>query len=82
MKKPDFEKLLKRHQTHTTFLDENSVLNALNESYEIGRKTSEGELAQLKEAFQSLLYEHVHKCKLNKAVTLFMEEWEKRAGIY
>jgi len=82
MSKPDFKKLLKKHQTHTSFLDEPSVLNALNESYEIGRKCSEGEFTQLKEAFQSLLYEYVHTCKPNKAITLFTEDWEKKAGIY
>jgi hypothetical protein len=80
--KPDFKKLLKKHQTHTTFLDEIAVLDALNESYEIGRKYSEGEFTQLKDAFQSLLYEHAHTCRPNKALTLFMEDWEKRAGIY
>jgi len=82
MNKPDFKKLLNRHNPHSTFFDESSVLDALNESYEIGKKSSEGEFTQLKEAFQSLLYEHVHMCKPNKAITLFMEDWEKRAGIY
>jgi hypothetical protein len=82
MSKPDFKKLLKKHQTHTSFLDEPSVLNALNESYEIGRRCSEGEFTQLKEAFKSLLHEYTHTCKTNKAMNLFMEDWEKKAGIY
>ena len=80
--KPDFKKLLKKHQTHTTLLDEMAMIDALNESYEIGKKHSEGEFTQLKEAFQSLLYEHAHSCRPKKAITLFMEDWEKKAGIY
>lgn len=80
--KPDFKKILKKHQTHNTFLDESSVLVALEESYQIGKKLSNGEFSQLKEAFQSLLYEHANTCKPNKAITLFMEDWEKKAGIY
>jgi hypothetical protein len=80
--KPDFKKLLKKHQTHTTFLDEGSILVALEESYNIGKKSSDGEFTQLKDAFQSLLYEHAHTCRPNKALTIFMEDWEKRAGIY
>ena len=80
--KPDFKKLLKKHQSHSTFLDETAILVALEESYQIGKKLSEGEFSQLKEAFQSLLYEHAHTCRPNKAVTLFMEDWEKKAGIY
>jgi hypothetical protein len=80
--KPDFKKLLKKHQTHNSFLDENSILVALEESYNIGKKSSDGEFTQLKETFQSLLHEHAHTCKPNKALTIFMEDWEKRAGIY
>lgn len=80
--KPDFNKLLKRHQTHSTFLDETSVINALDESYQIGKKHSEGEFKQLKEAFESLLYEYTHSCRLKKATTLVIEDWEKKAGIY
>jgi hypothetical protein len=82
MNKPDFNKILKKHQTHTTLFDENAILSALKESYEIGRKSSEGEFTQLKDAFQSLLHEHAHSCRQNKAITLYMEDWEKRAGIY
>lgn len=80
--KPDFNKLLKKHQTHTTFLDESAVLRALDESYQIGKKTSEGEFTQLKEAFDSLLYEYAHTCRLKKATSLVIEEWEKKAGTY
>lgn len=80
--KPDFKKLLKKHQTHSTFLDESAILVALEESYQMGKKNSEGEFSQLKEAFQSLLYEHAHTCRPKKAITLFMEDWEKKAGIY
>lgn len=80
--KPDFKKILKRHQTHSTLLDENSVIEALTESYLIGKKQSEGEFEQLKSAFVSLLEEHAQTCKPNKAVNLFIEDWEKKAGIY
>lgn len=80
--KPDFGKLLKKHQSHSTLLDESSMIKALEECYSIGKKTSEGEFNQLKEAFQSLLYEHAHLCNKKTSTTLFIEDWEKKAGIY
>lgn len=80
--KPDFVKLLKKYQSHTTLLDENAVLQALDESYQIGKKHSEGEFKQLKEAFESLLHEYAHSGRPQKAFTLFIEDWEKKAGIY
>lgn len=80
--RPDFKKLLKKHQTHTTLFDEMAMIDALNESYEIGKKHSDGEFKQLKEAFDSLLYEYAHTCRLKKATNLVIEDWEKRAGTY
>jgi hypothetical protein len=80
--KPDFKKILKKHQAHSTFLDENLIISALEETYSMGKKNSEGEFNQLKEAFQSLLYEHVHSCNNKKAAVLLIEDWEKKAGIY
>jgi hypothetical protein len=80
--KPDFKKILKKHQSHTTILDEKSIISALEETYSMGKKNSEGEFNQLKEAFQSLLYEHAHSCNNKKAAVLLIEDWEKKAGIY
>lgn len=80
--KPDFRKLLKKHQSHSTFLDETSVINALEECYFMGKKYSEGEFNQLRDAFQSLLYEHAHLCNKKTSPTLCIEDWEKKAGIY
>lgn len=82
MNKPNFEKILKKHQTHSTFFDEKYILNALEECYNLGLKQSEGENKQLKKTFKSLLDEYVYKVKTQKSTNLLIEEWEKKAGIY
>jgi hypothetical protein len=82
MNKPDFKKLLKRHNPHSTFLDENGVIEALNESYLMGKKQSQGDYSQLKTAFETLLQEYAYSCRHKKATTLVIEDWEKKAGIY
>ena len=40
--KPDFGKLLKKHQSHSTLLDESSIIKALEECYSIGKKNIRG----------------------------------------
>lgn len=82
MRKPDFLKILKKHQKHSTLMDEPSMIQALEECYQLGLNQSEGEKTLLKNAFQSLLHEYVHKGRIQKSQNLFIEEWEKKAGIY
>lgn len=82
MRKPDFSKILKKYQTHSTIMDELSIIEALEECYQLGLKQSEGDKIMLKNAFQSLLYEFASTGKIKKAQSLFIEEWEKKAGIY
>ena len=81
MKTPNFERLLKKHNVHSTFLNDSSIIEALKESYELGRSYSEKENKLLKSTFESLLYEYAHNGKHNKSINLITDEWERKAGI-
>jgi hypothetical protein len=82
MNKPIFSKILNKHKTHSTLIDEQAVISAMEECYELGLKQSEGQKELLENAFKSLLHEYFYTGKPNKSKNLFIEEWEKKAGIY
>jgi len=53
--RPDFEKLMKEHNVHGMILNNEGMINALEESYELGRLESEEKYNKLKNEFLDLL---------------------------
>lgn len=82
MSKIDFVKILRKNIPHTTLIDEDSIISLMESCYEMGLKNSDLRVKQLQEAFESLLSHYTLYGKPDKATNLFVEEWEKKAGIY
>ena len=80
--KPNFKRILKKNNSHSTLIDDESIINALEESYKLGLSQREGELELLKTTFKSLLSEYVVGTKPQQSKNIVIEEWEKRAGIF
>ena len=72
--RPDFEKLMKEHNVHGMILNNEGMINALEESYELGRLESEEKYNKLKNEFLDLLesrgekkedYYEYFRCKIS-----------------
>lgn len=67
--------------SHTSFLDRNSVLKCMDESYELGKKINEEDYNKLKLSFLDLLELWGDYGKYNSSRNHMEEDWKKNAGI-
>jgi hypothetical protein len=55
----DFEKILNKYISHSTFLDREGVINAMDECYKLGLEHSSIKFNKLKNTFESVLKNNV-----------------------
>lgn len=66
---------------HSSFLDKESVLKCMDESYELGKKCNKQEYNRLKATFLDLLELWGDFGKYNSSRNHMEEDWKREAGI-
>ena len=79
--KNNLDKIYESKIVHNSFLDKDSVINAMTESYILGLNESEQKYNKLKLAFESLLDYWGDYGNYNSSRNHMEEMWREEAGI-
>lgn len=79
--RPNFEEILRDHNVHNILLNENSMIEALEKTYDLGIKENEEKYDKLKIAFLDLLENWGDYGKYNSSRNHMEEDWKKQAGL-
>ena len=79
--KNELLKIYDENVVHSAFLDKESILKGMNESYELGKKSNEEDYNKLKTAFLDLLESWGDYGKYNASRNHMEEDWKKHAGL-
>lgn len=79
--KNELLEIYEKNISHTSFLDRDSVLKCMDESFELGRQINEKDYNKLKLAFLDLLENWGDFGKYNASRNHMEEDWKKTAGI-
>lgn len=79
--KNELLEIYEKNISHTSFLDRDSVLKCMDESFELGRQINEKDYNKLKLAFLDLLENWGDFGKYNASRNHMEENWKKTAGI-
>jgi hypothetical protein len=79
--KNKLDKIYESKIVHTSFLDKESIVDAMMDSYILGLNESEEKYNKLKLAFESLLDYWGDFGKYNSGRTQMEEDWKKEGGL-
>ena len=79
--KNELLEIYEKNISHTSFLDRDSVLKCMDESFELGRQINEKDYNKLKLTFLDLLENWGDFGKYNASRNHMEEDWKKIAGI-
>ena len=79
--KQELLEIYEKNIVHSLFLDKESVLKSMDESFELGKKSNDENYNKLKTTFLNLLELWGDFGKYNSSRNHMEEDWKKEAGI-
>ena len=79
--KQELLEIYEKNIVHSSFLDKESVLKSMDESFELGKKSNDENYNKLKTTFLDLLELWGDFGKYNSSRNHMEEDWKKEAGI-
>ena len=79
--KQELLEIYEKNIVHSSFLDKESVLKSMDESFELGKKSNDENYNKLKTTFLNLLELWGDFGKYNSSRNHMEEDWKKEAGI-
>ena len=73
--------ILDKNIVHSRILDKDSVVDCMEQSYELGKRESQEQYNKLKSAFEDLLELWGDYGKYNSSRNHMEEDWRKEAGL-
>ena len=73
--------ILDKNIVHSRILDRDSVVDCMEQSYELGKRESQEKYDKLKSAFEDLLELWGDYGKYNSSRNHMEEDWRKEAGL-
>ena len=73
--------ILEKNIVHSRILDKDSVVDCMEQSYELGKRESQEQYDKLKSAFEDLLELWGDYGKYNSSRNHMEEDWRKEAGL-
>ena len=73
--------ILEKNIVHSRILDRDSVVDCMEQSYELGKRESQEQYDKLKSAFEDLLELWGDYGKYNSSRNHMEEDWRKEAGL-
>lgn len=79
--KQELLEIYEKNIVHSSFLDKESVLKSMDESFELGKKSNDENYNKLKTTFLDLLELWGDFGKYNSSRNHMEEDWKKHAGL-